>query len=54
MGLEGGEKEKAKERTQAANKWVCERKGVSLSHELGSLAPRNLETMPRGSKSLAS
>lgn len=50
MGLEGGEKEKAKERKKkkAANKWVCERKGVSLSHELGSSAPRNLETMPQG------
>lgn len=52
MGLEGGEKEKAKERKKerkkAANKWVCERKGVSPSHELGSPAPRNLETMPQG------
>lgn len=43
MGLEGKKKErKEKERKKAANKYVCERRGISTSRELGSLAPRKL------------
>jgi hypothetical protein len=45
-GLGRGKKEKKKKET--SNKWVCERREISPSYELGSLAPRNLETMPQG------